>query len=104
VRRAGGDAAIAVAIARAVVLRRDAAWETGRHGTGHDPWVTERPVHGALPVAGDAERRPEHPAATTDASGTAVLRWPVDPATSAGSWRIDATCGGQTLSTHVPIE
>jgi hypothetical protein len=44
------------------------------------------------------------PAATTDASGTAVLRWPVDPATPAGSWRIDATCGGQTLSTHVPIE
>ena len=41
---------------------------------------------------------------TTDATGVAVFRWTVDPATPPGSWRIDATCAGQTFSTHVPIE
>ena len=44
------------------------------------------------------------PPATTDATGVAVLRWTVDPATPPGSWRIDATCAGQLFSTHVPIE
>ena len=44
------------------------------------------------------------PPATTDATGVAVFRWTVDPATPPGSWRIDATCAGQLFSTHVPIE
>lgn len=44
------------------------------------------------------------PSTTTDATGTAVFRWSVDPATPPGSWRIDATCGGRTVSTHVPID
>ena len=41
---------------------------------------------------------------TTEASGTATFRWAVDPATPAGSWRMDATCAGQVFSTHVPVE
>ena len=42
--------------------------------------------------------------ALTDSAGTAALRWPVDPLTPSGSWRIDATCGSRTVSTHVPIQ
>ncbi len=41
---------------------------------------------------------------TTDLSGSATIRWSVDPATPPGSWRVDATCGGQLFSTHVPVE
>ena len=44
------------------------------------------------------------PSASADPSGVVPLRWTIDPATPAGSWRIDATCGGRTVSTHVPVD
>jgi hypothetical protein len=78
--------------------RRGGAATVAMHGP---PGVTCRAVF-RWPGA-PADGQPIAPV-TTGADGVATLRWTVDPATPPGSWRVDATCDGQTLSTHVPID
>ena len=90
----------------AAPLYFDAIVQPGRRGATASVTLHTRPGVACVAVflwPGAAEGGQRVPDAVADASGKAVLRWTVDSATPGGSWRIDATCGGRTVSTHVPI-